>query len=139
MTGHQGDSPRQHDVLGLLEFAGQVLHTGDTLVAAGAVIGGSDPGEESFGADAPGGFGELCRQVHRQWATALDARAREATGQGARLVDTAQRLGHVAASYTDTDATLASRITGAEPESRLLRAARPDGRSLTVRPDGAVT
>jgi hypothetical protein len=125
------DPSRKQDVLGLVDFAGKVLYTGDTLVGAGTVIGGSDPGEKAFAADAPGGFGELCRQLHRQWTSALDARAAEAKEQGERLVGIGEKLGRVAADYAGTDITIATEIARAGSG---FDAVRPPARSLTVRP-----
>jgi len=134
MTSH--DPSRKQDVLGLVDFAAEVLYAGDTLVGASKVIGGFDPGEKAFAADAPGGFGELCRHLHGQWTAALDARAEEAKEQGDRLVGIGGKLGKVAADYADTDITVATDIAraGSGTESTLLDTARPPARSLTVRP-----
>ncbi|MGH3714503.1 MAG: hypothetical protein ACRDT4_13730 [Micromonosporaceae bacterium] len=131
------DSSRAQDVRGLVDFAGAVLASGDTLVRAGDLIGGFDPGAEAFGAGGAGGFGELCRELRTQWKGALDARATEAKDRGERLVSTAESLAKVAANYADTDITLASRITDAGAGTDTWRDARPERRSLTVRPDGS--
>lgn len=130
------DSSRAGDVRGLVDFAGAVLHSGDTLVRAGELIGRFDPGAGAFGAEGSGGFGELCRDIHGQWTAARDARAAEATERGERLVDTAQRLAKVAAGYADTDVTLASHLAAADP-SGTWRELAAERRSLTVRPDPA--
>ncbi|MGH3738865.1 MAG: hypothetical protein ACRDT6_25190 [Micromonosporaceae bacterium] len=133
------DSSRVEQVRGLVDFAGTVLHSGDTLVRAGALIGGVDPGAGSFGGEGSGGFGELCRQLHRQWSTALDARATEANERGERLVDTAERLAKVAANYAETDIRLATKLTSAAtPGSETWEDAKAPDRTLTVRPDKGV-
>ncbi|MGH3747405.1 MAG: hypothetical protein ACRDT8_08425, partial [Micromonosporaceae bacterium] len=114
--------------------------TGDMLVTASSVIQGYDPGAEAFGADGVGGFGELCRVLHGQWSSALEARAGEAAQHGARLLDTATLLGKVAAHYADTDVTLSTSIARVDgdtgPSATLLANApgAPGPRELTIRP-----
>lgn len=126
---------RTEDTRSLVEFAGKVLYTGDTLVGAAAVIGGFDPGAEAFGAEGSGGFGELCRELHKQWTTALDQRAQEAHGQGSRLIDTAERLAKAAANYADTDVTLSTEIARTQTDPHAMGGVRPPDRQITVRPD----
>jgi hypothetical protein len=134
VTTQQG---RDQQVIGLVEFAGRVLHTGETLGNAATVIDAVDPGGVGFGTDTPGALGELHRHLYDAWASALHARTAEAQRHGARLVELAEHLGKVAANYAETDITLSTRIARAESDSGpdVLRHARPERHSVTVWPD----
>jgi hypothetical protein len=62
-----------------------------------------DPGAAAFGGDGAGRLGELGRLLHRNWQSALDARAREAAAHGARVDDVADGLARAAAGYAEID------------------------------------
>lgn len=131
------DSHGREETRSLVDFAGKVLYTGDTLAGAAHAITAFDPGPQAFGAEGAGGFGELCRALHGQWRAALEARAREAESQGSRLIDTAQRLGRAAANYADADVTLSTEIARTGAESTAVGGVRPPDRQVVVRPDTA--
>jgi hypothetical protein len=73
------------------------------LTGASARLGGYDPGARGFGADGPGGLGQLGRDLHRFWSAGLDARAREAAAHGARLDDLAGTLALAGSGYATTE------------------------------------
>ena len=73
------------------------------MTGAGARVGDCDPGARAFGADGPGGPGELARLLHQRLRWALDARAREAAALGVRLDEAADALALASASYAETD------------------------------------
>jgi hypothetical protein len=85
------------------DLAGRLETAGDELAGASTTMGLVDPGARAFGADAPGGLGELGRSLHQQLTTALTARGRESAAHGARLADTAQALRLVAAGYREVE------------------------------------
>jgi hypothetical protein len=85
------------------ELADRVSAVADEVSGAAARIGLTDPGAPAFGADGPGGLGELGRALHAAWSAALSAREREAAGHGARLTDLAGALGVAADGYRDAD------------------------------------
>jgi hypothetical protein len=87
-----------------LSSAAEGLHrAGEMLGSAAARLGTFDPGARAFGADGPGGLGELGRVLHHQWQRALDARAREAAAHGARLDDAGETVARAAGGYGDID------------------------------------
>jgi hypothetical protein len=96
------------------DLANRIDSAGDVLAGASTTISLIDPGARAFGADAVGGLGELGRALHRQFASGLAARGREAAAHGARLADTAQALRLVADSYraVDDDARQARGLGG---------------------------
>ncbi|HEX6500406.1 MAG TPA: hypothetical protein VF054_15455 [Micromonosporaceae bacterium] len=85
------------------ELAQRADTAGAALAEASATLGRLDPGARSFGGDGPGRLGELGRALHAVFATALDAREREAAAHGARLADVASALRLVTAGYRDVD------------------------------------
>jgi hypothetical protein len=93
-----------------LSAAGATLQqAGEVLAATGSRLGTLDPGAAAFGGDGPGVLGDLGRDLHHQWQSALDARAREAAAHGARLDDAAHVVSRASASYADTDDTARGR------------------------------
>lgn len=91
------------------ELARRADAAGAALADASAALGRLDPGARSFGGDGPGRLGELGRGLHAVFATALDAREREAAAHGARLAEMARALRLVTAGYVDVDETARDR------------------------------
>jgi hypothetical protein len=87
----------------LRELAGRFDAAAESLAAAGNRLGGLEPSPEALAAGAPGRLGELGRALHGQWVGAIGARAREASGTGARIADAAGTLRVVAADYAGVD------------------------------------
>jgi hypothetical protein len=85
------------------DLAARLDSAGDELAAASTTLSLIDPGARALGADAPGGLGELGRDLHRRIATALTARGAEAAAHGARFAETADALRQVAAAYRTAD------------------------------------
>ncbi|GGM34070.1 hypothetical protein ACFFX1_32950 [Dactylosporangium sucinum] len=85
------------------DLAARLEAAGDELAATSTTMGLIDPGAAVLAADAPGGLGDLARDLHRDLTTALVARGRESAAHGARLADTAHTLRLVAANYREAD------------------------------------
>jgi hypothetical protein len=87
----------------LLGAVAALHHTGAQLEDASAALRALDPGAGMFG-DGPGRLGELGQDLHRRWQQCLDARAREAQAQAARLAELADAVRRAGAGYAETDA-----------------------------------
>lgn len=105
----------------LYALAARLDQASATLTALARAVTATDPAQAAFGADGPGRPGELGRALHRQWATATDNRAREATNAATRLAAAASAIRTAADRYADTDDATRYRLTAAD-----LSSDRPD-------------
>jgi hypothetical protein len=76
--------------------------TGDLFGEAAAGLAVLDPGADAF-ASGPGRLGDLGRDLHAQFQSALDARSREARSHATRLVEAGDVVARAAAGYAEMD------------------------------------
>jgi hypothetical protein len=76
---------------------------GAALGETAARLAAMNPGQGAFGADSPGGPGELGRALHAQLVRALESRGREAAAHGARLTDAGDAALAAMARYDEVD------------------------------------
>lgn len=86
-----------------------------TLTAVARAAAAAVPAQATFGADGAGRPGEIGRALHRQWATATDNRAREATAAATRLAAAASAIRSAAERYADTDDAARRRLDRPDP------------------------
>jgi hypothetical protein len=77
--------------------------TADGLDRAAQALPTVDPGASAFGAGGPGRLGDAGRDLYLLWHRALDARAREAGAQAARLHDLADVTARAAGGLHEAD------------------------------------
>lgn len=88
---------------GLAQAAGRLRDASDALAGAAVHLARQDPGPAPFGAPGPGRLGELGAALHRIWSAAVEARAREAAVNGARLATVADAVARAASGYAAAD------------------------------------
>jgi hypothetical protein len=84
--------------------------TAATLRRSGAQIGeaasqlsGTRVAPDAFGAGGPGRLGQLGLELHRRLQDAIEARAREARAQAARLAEAADAVERAGRGYAEID------------------------------------
>jgi hypothetical protein len=98
--------------MGLHDLVRRLADADAALSDTAAALPGSGPGPAAFGADGPGALGELAADLHRLWATAVDARTREAAAHAARLSDVADAVSRADTGYGDVDDAARERHRG---------------------------
>lgn len=96
-------------------LADRLTDAADQVTTVERAIGGLMTAAGTFAADEAGVPGRIGLELHRLWAAALTARAREAAETAARLTDMAESVRTTDRRYAETDESAARRL---ERESR---------------------
>jgi hypothetical protein len=96
------------------EYARLVRRAAETLAGAAGRLDRADPGRRAFAGSGGGSLGDVGRDLHDRYVTALAARGREAAAQAARLDDLAAALREAADRLRGADAASARRLRGTE-------------------------
>jgi hypothetical protein len=83
--------------------AASLRHTAEALGEASGRIATLDPGARVFGAAGAGRLGDLGQDLYLLGQRALDARAREASAQAARIHEVADLVARASGGYGDID------------------------------------